>query len=44
MTDKALDRRMYEFVHHDWRNAASVILEQRKKGVETQNSGKLFVL
>ncbi|KAL1411731.1 hypothetical protein Q8F55_002697 [Vanrija albida] len=44
MTDKALDRRMYEFVHHDWKHAAEVILEKRKSGVETQSAGKLFVM
>lgn len=36
LTHKALDERMAKWVEEDWRHAASVILEDRINGKETQ--------
>lgn len=36
MEADALDKRMDDFMNRDWRSEAAEILEERKKGNETQ--------
>lgn len=37
METAAVDKRMDDFMNHDWRSEAAAILEDRKRGHETQH-------